>query len=187
MAGAIPVGRVICPQGARKSLFRLNSASWDKSNPNTVDPPLSSKNEFPLRGKPDSYRRALHVILTKSKGLDDSWRRVRRVMRKMREEQEKRCKRPLTEDETQQMDIASLVDMRMALLALLVGLGADGKETDTELKRSENVLYLRWRLEKELLILRWGIDLEELTERQRQSGVRMPDFLSESIREENFI
>jgi hypothetical protein len=149
--------------------------------------PRPGKRIVALRAKPDYYRKALYGILTKSEGQADAMIRLRRVARKIEEAQAEQIGRPLTASEKRKLRMRTYRDAHSALAALAVDIVSEGNASSTQLRRAGNINYLRWGLEKEILSLHWKIPLAEVETRQKQSGLRMPSFLSESLQFEKLI
>jgi hypothetical protein len=145
-----------------------------------------NKSAFPIRLRPDALKRIFHKILTKSEGERDGWARTAHILDTVEEAQVEKLSRPLEAEEKRTLQLVTLRDARLALLGLASGLKADGSPSDTHLRRGKNAPYLLWRVEKEILLLHWRIEMLELEDRQRQSGLRMRAFLEESFKAEGF-
>ncbi|MCX7014963.1 MAG: hypothetical protein NTW86_20825 [Candidatus Sumerlaeota bacterium] len=147
----------------------------------TTPAPERAGNHLPLRAKPEFYRKSLYAILSDSTGMEDAARNARRIVDKLESTQAKQLGRDLRPEESRAVRLAAFRDMRVALLALSVLIGSQGRATETYMRRSKNVVYLRWSVEREILMLHWRIDQRALEERQMRSGLRMPRFLEESL------
>ena len=134
--------------------------------------------------KPDYYHRQLHKILTRSRGEKEAVRRMRHMVSKIEEAQAEQLGRSMKDNETRVLRLAAYRDMRLSLLALGLEICAKKKDTTTQITRTNNLPYLRWQVDKEILMQHWQIDLEELIDRQMNSGRRMPQFLDEHIANE---
>ncbi len=164
----------------------LRPAKDSQSDPK-AGKPGKRKRIVALRAKPDYYRKTLHRILTKSTGQADAMIRVRRVARKIEEAQCEQIGRALKSSEKRKLRMRALRDAHLALIALAVDIVSQGRTSTTQLRRAGNVSYLRWGIEKDILSLHWKVPLEEVVRRQKQSGMRMPDFLAESLLYEKLI
>ena len=166
------------PAGKEESALSRPAKDAEKT-PKASKP--RSKKIVALRATPDYYRKALRRILTKSEGQSDAMIRIRRVARKIEEAQSEQIGRALRSSEKRKLRMRTLRDAHLALIALAVDIVSQGNTSTTQLRRAGNINYLRWGIEKEILSLHWKVPMEEVTRRQQQSGMRMPDFLAESL------
>jgi len=139
---------------------------------------------FPLRAKPDFYRKSLHSILSESGSTTAASAQVRRIVSKLEKTQIAQLGRALDAEESRILRLSAYRDIRLAVIALALQASAQARDSDTHLRRTKNAVFLRWHVEKEILQLHWGVDLRELEERQLRSGLRMPQFLEESLTSE---
>lgn len=153
--------------------------------PIPFDPPQGgAKTRFPLRAKPDFYRQILHTVLARAQGQKDAFAQVCAIGDEIEHWQAKALDRPLTDPESQALRLRTLRDIRTSLIALSVGVAGRRDMSETHVRRTRNLPYLQWRIEKEILCLHWGISLLALDERQVRSGLRMPRFLAEAMENE---
>ena len=136
---------------------------------------------FPLRAKPEFYRQALFKILTRSQGQSEGFTQICAIAEKVEEAQVQALRRPLDEEEKRQLRLRTMRDIRISLLAMSAAIAGTKDMTDTHVRRTTNLPYLQWRIEKEILTLHWQCTLSDLDDRQVRSGTRMPRFLADAI------
>jgi len=136
---------------------------------------------FPMRAKPEFYSNALYKILTKAKNQAEAFSQAERVADKIQEAQEAMLRRTLTPEEVRVLKMRTLRDMRISLCALSAAICGTATTSETQVRRTQNLPYLQWRIEKEILTIHWNCTLRELDDRQVRSGMRMPRFLSDSM------
>ncbi len=139
---------------------------------------------FPLRAKPEYYRQSLYKILTRAQGQGDGFALILALLEKLDIAQQQMLGRELTAQEHGILRLRSLRDLRASLLALGATLTTSTDFTETQIRRTRNLPFLQWRVEKEILSMHWGCNLQEIEDRQLRSGLRMPQFLADSIENE---
>ncbi|OPZ06553.1 MAG: hypothetical protein BWZ10_02950 [candidate division BRC1 bacterium ADurb.BinA364] len=137
--------------------------------------------KFPLRGKPEYYRKSLRKILGEAKDNSEALERLERILRRLEKAHVEQFGREFSAGEMRIVRLRALRDARDALLAMAGELTMLGDPSDTQLRRWQNYRYFRWSVEKQILMLHWEIDARRLEEMQRRSGMRMPAFLEESF------
>lgn len=143
--------------------------------------PLRAGDQFPLRAKPEFYRQALYKILTKSQGQAEGFGQIEKVAGRIHAAQEKALGREMDAEEARALRLRTMRDIRSSLIALSLSIVSSQTASETAVRRTRNLPYLQWRVEKEILMQHWGCDMHEIIDRQVRSGQRMPRFLADAI------
>lgn len=141
--------------------------------------------QFPLRAKPEFYRQNLYKILTKSQGQAEGFVQVEQIVDNIEKSQETVLKKSLTPDEKRELRLRTYRDIRTSLLALSFAIAGTEPTSESQVRRTRNLPYLQWRIEKEILSLHWNCTIRDIENRQVRSGLRMSRYLSDAIDSED--